>query len=82
MGAATRLVVRPEAIAIDRGGGLPARVTSRTFLGEKVEYGLRCADTDLQAIRATGLDDTIRVGDDVALRFADEALIALPEADR
>ena len=83
VGARTRLVVRPEAIAIDRDGGLPARVTTRTFLGEKVEYGLRCADTDLQAIRPSGaVDDAIRVGDDVALRFADDALVALPETDR
>jgi hypothetical protein len=58
-------------------------VTTRTFLGEKVEYGLRCADTDLQVIRPSGgADDAVRVGDHVALRFADEALVALPETDR
>jgi len=83
VGARTRLVLRPEAIVIDRTDGLPARVTTRTFLGEKVEYGLRCADTDLQVIRPSGgADDAVRVGDHVALRFADEALVALPEIDR
>ena len=83
VGARTRLVLRPEAIVIDKSDGLPACVTSRTFLGEKVEYGLRCADTDLQAIRPSGgADDTIAVGDAVALRFSDEALVALPETDR
>jgi len=83
VGARTRLVLRPEAIVIDRTDGLPARVTTRTFLGEKVEYGLRCADTDLQVIRPSGgADDAVRVGDHVALRFADEALVALPETDR
>jgi hypothetical protein len=76
-------VLRPEAIVIDQTDGLAARVTSRTFLGEKVEYGLRCADTDLQVIRPSGgADDAVRVGDHVALRFADEALVALPETDR
>jgi iron(III) transport system ATP-binding protein len=83
VGARTRLVLRPEAIGIDKSEGLPARVTSRTFLGEKVEYGLRCADTDLQAIRPSGgADDPIAVGDAVALRFPDEALVALPETVR
>ena len=83
VGARTRLVLRPEAIVIDQTDGLPARVTTRTFLGEKVEYGLRCADTDLQVIRPSGgADDAVRVGDHVALRFADEALVALPETDR
>ena len=80
VGARTRLVLRPEAIVIDQTDGLAARVTTRTFLGEKVEYGLRCADTDLQVIRPSGgADDAVRVGDHVALRFADEALVALPE---
>ena len=64
VGARTRLVLRPEAIVIDQTDGLPARVTTRTFLGEKVEYVLRCADTDLQAIRPSGgADDAVRVGD-------------------
>ena len=83
VGARTRLVLRPEAIVIDQTDGLAARVTTRTFLGEKVEYGLRCADTDLQVIRPSGgADDAVRVGDQVVLRFADEALVALPEPDR
>jgi ABC-type Fe3+/spermidine/putrescine transport system ATPase subunit len=84
VGARTRLVLRPEAIAISRGSdGLPARVTMRTFLGDKVEYRLRCSDTELQAIRhSSGADNAIGVGDDVALQFADEALVALPETDR
>ena len=84
VGGRTRLVLRPEAIAISRrSDGLPARVTMRTFLGEKVEYRLRCADVELQAIRhSSGADDTISVGDQVSLHFADEALVALPETNR
>ena len=55
-GDAVRLVVRPEAIAIAAGdagadGSLQATVTSRTFLGEKIEYLLRCADETLQVVR-------------------------------
>ena len=75
------LVLRPEAIVLgrDSGAGVPARVTARTFLGEKIEYMLECADTTLQAIRATtGPDDAIRDGDEVALHFGDDTLVALP----
>jgi ABC-type Fe3+/spermidine/putrescine transport system ATPase subunit len=84
VGQRTQLVLRPEAIAIAPGGeGLPARVMTRTFLGEKVEYGLQCAETSLQAIRhSSGADDAIHVGDQVALRFGDDTLVALPQADR
>ena len=58
-------------------------MTARTFLGEKVEFVLQCADTTLQAIRHNaGLRETIGTGDRVFLRFADDALVALPVEDR
>jgi ABC-type Fe3+/spermidine/putrescine transport system ATPase subunit len=80
-GAAVKLVLRPEAIAVVRegGGAAMARVTSRAFLGEKIEYVLDCAGTTLQAIRHNiGPDESIREGDGVALRFAEDAVVALP----
>src|SRR5438128_2915728 len=44
-GDAVQLVLRPEAIEVERGGAatgrLQATVVSRTFLGEKIEYVLR-----------------------------------------
>jgi ABC-type Fe3+/spermidine/putrescine transport system ATPase subunit len=81
VGDRVKLVLRPEAIVVSRklDEGLPARVAARTFLGEKVEYVLHCADTTLQAIRhSTGLDEAIRDGDRVSVRFAEDTLVALP----
>jgi hypothetical protein len=77
-------VLRPETIDVGRGpDGLAARVVTRTFLGEKVEYQLACGDTSLQAIRSSSAGgDAIGVGDQVVLRFAAETLVALPGSDR
>jgi iron(III) transport system ATP-binding protein len=81
-GTAVRLLLRPEAIVLGREGGHDAggaRVTARTFLGEKIEYVLDCAGTTLQAIRHNvGPDEAIREGDGVAVRFAEDAVVALP----
>ena len=84
VGDPTKLVLRPEAIVFVRESAeaLPAHVTARTFLGEKVEYVLQCADTALQVIRQNaGPQETIGTGDRVFLRFADDALVALPVED-
>ena len=83
-GAAVRLVVRPESIAIaavSPGAGPPtATVTSRTFLGEKIEYLLRCEDETLQVVRYdAGPGDIMAEGAAVTLRFADRAVTVLPE---
>ena len=85
VGGTARLVVRPEAIIVADEGtdGLPARVITRTFLGEKVEYTLDCAGTTLQAIRhSSSADDVLRDGARVTLRFAGDGVSALPERDR
>jgi len=83
-GDGAKLVLRPEAIEVVRGvDGLAARVVTRTFLGEKVEYQLACGGTSLQAIRPSSAGgEAIGVGDPVALHFADETLVALPASDR
>ena len=83
-GAAVRLVVRPESIAIapaaSASGALTATVTSRTFLGEKIEYLLRCANETLQVVRYdAGPGDTMAEGARVAVRFAEDAATVLPE---
>ena len=85
-GDAVRLVVRPEAIAIAAAdaacaaaGALPAMVEARTFLGEKVEYVVRCAGIPLQAIRYNaGPGESLPEGAAVGLRFAAEAVTVLP----
>jgi iron(III) transport system ATP-binding protein len=81
-GDAVMLVLRPEAIEIARDGGgtLAATVASRTFLGEKVEYVLRCADTTLQAVRYNARPGEIAAdGATVSLRVAEDAVTVLPE---
>ncbi len=82
-GAPVVLVVRPESIEIHRndGSGRPLRasVISRTFLGEKTEYVLRCGDTALQALRYNaGPGGAAAIGGTVSLRFAEGAVTVLP----
>ena len=88
-GDAVRLVVRPEAIAIavattaaadHADGSLRATVTARTFLGEKIEYLLRCGDETLQVVRYdAGPGAIVAEGANVAVRFAAGAVTVLPE---
>ena len=77
--------MRPEAIAIAASpsdeAALTATVASRTFLGEKIEYLLRCADETLQVVRYdAGPGDVMAEGATVAIRFADGAVTVLPDA--
>jgi ABC-type Fe3+/spermidine/putrescine transport system ATPase subunit len=81
-GDTVKLVLRPEAIEIVRSGGgtLAATVVARTFLGEKIEYVLRCADTTLQAVRYNARPGEIAAdGATVLLRVAEDAVTVLPE---
>src|SRR5436309_1250547 len=54
-GDAVMLVLRPEAVEVERDGAgsstLQAKVVTRTFLGEKIEYVLTCGDAKLQIVR-------------------------------
>jgi ABC-type Fe3+/spermidine/putrescine transport system ATPase subunit len=66
-------IVRPEAIEIVRGdtGPLRGTVVSRTFLGEKIEYQVRCEGEMLQVVRYNaGAGDLIPEGAAVSLRFS------------
>ena len=86
-GDPVRLVVRPEAVAIvataagsNGTGSLQATVVARTFLGEKIEYLLRCAGETLQVVRHdAGPDAVMPEGSAVTLRFAEGAVTVLPE---
>jgi iron(III) transport system ATP-binding protein len=76
-GDAVQLVVRPEAIGIARDGegSLRARVVSRTFLGEKVEYVFDCAGTSLSSVRYNaGPKDVVPEGAEVVLSIAAEGV--------
>ena len=53
---------------------------ARTFLGEKIEYLLRCADETLQVVRYdAGPDAVMAEGSKVTVHFAADAVTVLPE---
>ncbi|HET9338707.1 MAG TPA: ABC transporter ATP-binding protein [Casimicrobiaceae bacterium] len=80
-GDAVRVVVRPEAIALVPSGTarLTATVASHAFLGEKIEYDLRCGEFPLHAVRYNaGPGGVIADGTTVGLELAESALALLP----
>jgi ABC-type Fe3+/spermidine/putrescine transport system ATPase subunit len=81
IGDPVQLIVRPEALAIARNGTAPLRATviSRTFLGEKIEYVVRCAGATLQTVRySAGPGDVLPEGSEVSVRIAEGAVSVLP----
>ncbi len=84
VGDAVSLLLRPEAIAIDanpNAGPLAGTVVSHAFLGEKIEYLVRCGDTLLQVVRYNaGAGDVI--GDDTAVSLRPAAATLLAGAAR
>jgi iron(III) transport system ATP-binding protein len=73
-GEAVRLVLRPEAIAlaaVEGSGTLPCgTVAGRMFLGEKVEYVVRCGETLLQVVSYNvAAGELAAEGANVALAF-------------
>jgi len=84
-GDAACLVLRPEALQIvredDPEAALHGVVTSRTFLGEKVEYRVRCGATTLQVVRYnSGPGDLVPPGMTIGLAIAADAAAILPGA--
>ena len=82
-GDTIRLLIRPEAVRVARSGNPAdapaATVVSRTFLGEKVEYLLRCGDEMIQAVIADARPrDLAAEGDRVRLRIDVESIAVLP----
>jgi ABC-type Fe3+/spermidine/putrescine transport system ATPase subunit len=80
VGDAVSLLLRPESIAMDadpHAGPLAGTVVSHAFLGEKIEYLVRCGDTLLQVVRYNaGAGDLIADGAEVSLRPAEATLLA------
>ena len=65
-GDAVRVMIRPERIRLTRNGtqGLPAKVSSRTYLGEKTEYHVAVGDQVIQATQyGPGRQTAFTVGD-------------------
>ena len=84
-GDEVRLVLRPEAIEVVRGAdaasGWRASVLSRVFLGEKIEYRLRCGDEVLHIVRYNaGPGEVLSEGEAVGLRLAQGVASLLPKA--
>ena len=82
-GDPVQLILRPEAIEVGRStdGSAPvdATVVSRMFLGEKIEYLLRCEGELLQMVcYNAGPRELIADGAVVSLRFAEDAVTVLP----
>jgi len=85
-GDAVRLVLRPESIQVGRegnaDGALHATVDSHMFLGEKIEYVLRCGGASLQIVRYNaGPGDVLADGSEVFLHVSGAAVSVLPGSD-
>jgi len=81
-GDPVNVVLRPEAIGIEAStrqeepGFHAATVTSRTFLGEKVEYLVECAGETLQiASHSGGARASLIVGQRVRLQLPEDAAL-------
>jgi iron(III) transport system ATP-binding protein len=78
-GSAVLAVVRPEAIALGRDEGLAARVITRTYLGEKVEYTVEVAGQPLQVVRFNPPpSELLAPGDNVNVRLPHDGVQLLP----
>jgi iron(III) transport system ATP-binding protein len=83
-GSRVRLLLRPEILELAEARPpateLMARIVSRTFLGEKIEYLVECEGEMLQVARYNaGPANLFPVGHRVAIRFADEAAVLLAD---
>ena len=85
-GETVSLLLRPEAIVMDRDAGagpLSATVVSHAFLGEKIEYLVSCNGMTLQIVRHNaGSEEIVADGTAVSLRPAPDAATLLKEAPR
>jgi ABC-type Fe3+/spermidine/putrescine transport system ATPase subunit len=86
-GDPVQIIVRPEAIELVRGadektlsGLLHATIVSRTFLGEKIEYRVRCGDEMLQVVRYNaGPGALVPEGETVFLRLPADTITVLAQ---
>ena len=83
IGDAVKVALRPEAIEMtreDENDAMAATVISSTFLGDKIEYVVRCDGHALQISRYNaGPALPLAEGTRVSLSFADEAAVVLPQ---
>jgi ABC-type Fe3+/spermidine/putrescine transport system ATPase subunit len=86
VGDAVHLALRPEAIQLVHSGDartIAATVVSSTFLGDKIEYAVRCAGHALQITRYNAAPvQPLADGTPVGLSFADDAVVVLPRENK
>ncbi|MEO8143843.1 MAG: ABC transporter ATP-binding protein [Betaproteobacteria bacterium] len=82
VGDEVRLVLRPEAMRLARGSdGIAASVLSRAFLGDKIDYLVRCGGETLHvAHQNAGAGAAFAGGEAVALRLPEGEIALLPTA--
>ncbi len=82
-GANIILVLRPESVDLVRTAhpqAPSAEVVSRTFLGEKIEYILRCGEAELQVVNVDrGPGSTPAEGETVGLAFFEKTIAVLED---
>jgi ABC-type Fe3+/spermidine/putrescine transport system ATPase subunit len=82
MGDDVRLVLRPEAVEVTSQPGRhwTGKITSRVFLGEKIEYRLDAAGIPLHIVRYNaGPGEVLEVGATVGLKVIESAASLLPK---
>ena len=78
-GATVKPVLRPEALELADEPG-PASIVSRMFLGDSVEYVVRCAGETLHiSASSASANPALSEGRSVALRLAAREVAILPE---
>jgi iron(III) transport system ATP-binding protein len=81
-GAAVKPVLRPEALELVDAPG-PASIVSRMFLGDSVEYVVRCAGETLHiSSSSASANPALTEGRSVALRMAAREVGVLPERSK
>ncbi len=86
-GERAQLLLRPESLHLAQAehptcDAAAARIVSRTFLGEKIEYVVEFEGETLQVARYNaGPGDLFPIGQRVALRFEDDAAVLLADAE-
>lgn len=85
-GEAVSLLLRPETLELDRdaaAGPLKGTVASHAYLGEKIEYLVRCGEATLQVVRYNaGPGEVVANGTAVSLRPARGAAAVLSGTPR
>jgi iron(III) transport system ATP-binding protein len=81
-GDGVQLVLRPEAIELAPASAarqdVPGTVASMAFLGDKIEYVVRCADMKLRAVRYNaGPGEILAEGSAVSVRVVESAIAVL-----